>query len=170
MPPHIDTIVDIGCAAGRNLIPYDGEYKLIGIDLPDRQRLKFLRDFKDFRYIKASVQKLTRMLERGELDLRNAVVHTHSVLVYVPERWQKRFYNACIRAGCRNFHLEEYPQSKISPEEYFKLDQKDFFACQWPQVHITEDQKGWWLPVAWFRFENVAERDLVGFPFWKSGI
>ena len=107
------------------------------------------------------MQAFTNRLERGEFDLSHTLVHSHSVLVYVSRKWQERFYRACEAAGCKNFHFEEYPQSHTSPEEYFKLNQSDFFACQWPQAHIiTEAQKGWWLPVAWFRLAEVEETDI----------
>lgn len=145
VPSHIDTILDVGCGSGRNFIPFNGKYRLWGIDLPPYERMKWVDNFANLSYEQCSLQEFTKRLEHNHYDLSRTLVHTHSCLGYVSQRWQERFYRACLKSGCRNFHFEEYPKSHRMPKDYFQLSDKDFTNNQW--------RKNWWEPVAHYRFE-----------------
>jgi hypothetical protein len=110
LPNYIDTILDVGCGAGRNLIPFDGKYHLWGTDVAPFRRMKWLRNFTNFSYERVSLQTLARRFWKGNTDLSRTLVFTHGTLMCVSEREQYRFFGACIAAGCRNFVFHEYPR------------------------------------------------------------
>lgn len=133
LPDYIDTFLDIGCATGRNLIPYDGKLRLWGIDIVPEKDIQFLRNFSNFTYQQKTVEQFTKELERGVYDLSKTVIFIHCVLMYVSKRNQERFLQAARKAGCRNFIIYEYPPtSKKHPMEHFKINSPHFKVTEYP--------------------------------------
>ena len=117
VPPYIDTVMDIGCGAGRNLIPFDGKFNLWGVDLVPFKRIKWLRAFKNLTYTQSTLQKLTYNLP----DMRKVLVFSCGTMMYLSEKEQMAFFEACRQRGCRAFAFVEYSH------DYFPGgDGKDF--------------------------------------------
>jgi SAM-dependent methyltransferase len=146
-PSYITTVLDVGCAAGRFFLPLNGKYRLWGIDIVPFERMKWLAPFETLTYEQKTLQQLTVELEQGKHDLTHTLVHTHAVLGLASGRWQRRFYAACKKSGCKNFYFEEYPYTpQYAPKENFKLPENEFVNKQWrPQT---------WMPIAHYRFES----------------
>ena len=122
IPGSVNTFLDIGCASGRNFIPFNGKLKLWGIDIVPEDRITWVEQFQNLTYQQLSVEQFTRNLERGGIDLASTLVFTGGTLMYVSEKDQRRFFKACRMAGCDNFIFSEYPSdSALSPVLNFKL-------------------------------------------------
>jgi len=129
IPAHVDTIIDVGCGSGRNFIPFDGKYKLFGIDIVPNSRIQWVRGFKGLEYHQMKVEQFTKSLIENPRDLRNALVMSFGTLMYVSQQEQMRFFGACLANGCRNFIFTEYcKDNPRHPTEYFKL----------PTVHFEQ--------------------------------
>jgi len=122
LPGSITTFLDIGCASGRNFIPFDGKLELWGIDIVPEKRIKWVSSFKKLKYEKMTIEQFTRILEHGKKRLDDVLLFTFGTMMYVNEKEQRRFFRACRLAGCKNFIFSEYPaNSPISPRLNFKL-------------------------------------------------
>ncbi|MEN9561310.1 MAG: Methyltransferase domain [Candidatus Parcubacteria bacterium] len=126
IPSHIDTILNLGCGAGRDFIPFDGELKLWGLDIVPFERIKWLRSFKNFTYTQAYLEDFTKELEAGKYDLSHVLVYSHGTLMYLTKRDQERFFQACKKSGATVFIFSEYPEGGHENEEFFKLDPAKF--------------------------------------------
>jgi hypothetical protein len=119
---NVTRILNLGCGAGRDFIPFNGKMQLWGIDLVPYERIKWVTPFKELTYEKIAVEELTRRLESRSIDLSDTLVYSSGTLMYVSREEQARFFEACRRNGCRNFIFQEYPpDSSIYPETNFKL-------------------------------------------------
>jgi len=148
---HITTFLNLGCGAGREFQTFDGRMKLWGIDIVPESRIRWIKKFKNLTYEQCTVEELTKRLERGEHDLTNTLVYSSGVLMYVSPENQKRFYAACLKSGCRNLILQEYPPgNKKHPFNTFQIPTEDFAVMPFRE-HKGENQ-----PVAYVRLEKEA--------------
>ena len=132
IPRSIDTLLDIGCASGRNFIPFDGKLKLWGIDIVPLNRIQWVKPFQNLKYERTTIEQFTRILERGEKRLDNVLLLTAGTMMYVNEKEQRRFFRACRLAGCKNFIFSEYPaNSLVSPRLNFKLPPEWFTVTKY---------------------------------------
>jgi hypothetical protein len=138
LPPYISTFLDIGCGAGRNLLPFNGKLKLWGTDIVDATEIHWITEFKNFTYEKVSVEALTRRFEKEDIDLSTTCIHTAGVLMYVSKEYQERFFSICRRRGCINFiFYEPPPDSTRHPKQNFKLSPELF-----QQIRPSTDKEG----------------------------
>lgn len=122
LPDYIDEILDLGCGAGRNFIPFDSRLKLWGKDIVPEDRIKWVKPFTNITYEHLNVEQLTRRLERTPRDMSKTFVFSSGTLMYVSKRYQRRFYESCKKNGCKNFLFHEYPSTSTKHSvENFKL-------------------------------------------------
>lgn len=128
IPAFVDTFFDVGCAAGRNLVPFDGTLKLRAADVVPYEHIRWVRDFKNLTYEQQTVEQLTYSL-KGQ-DLSTTLIFTCAVLSYVKPDDQWAFFRTCLEAGCRAFLFYEFPQgSRENPNDHnFKLPAQLFRA------------------------------------------
>lgn len=127
LPRYIDTILDIGCASGRNFIPFNGKLKLWGVDIVPKRRIKWVMPFKDLTYEKATLQELTRRFAHERPDMSKVFVFESATFMYVPEEFQRRFFNICCELGCRNFMFRDFPpDSPDYPNDHIKIPLDNF--------------------------------------------
>lgn len=151
VPKHVTTFLNLGCGAGREFQTFEGKMKLWGMDIVPESRIRWVKKFKDLTYEECSVEQLTKRLLRGEHDLKDTLVYTGQVLMYVSPENQRRFYNACLKSGCRNFILQEYPPgNKKHPFSTFQLPAEDFVVMPF------REHKGEHQPVAYVRLEQQS--------------
>lgn len=146
IPEYVDTVLDVGCGAGRNFLPFKEGYKTWGVDGADIKNWICRPDV----FQVCSMQEFTKRLECGQYDLSTTYVHTHSLLTHVSEYWQRRFFLAIVAAGCKNVHFEEYPRSERSPLEHFKLDENTFNKRQWRENPFE--------PIAYYYFTHRVRK------------
>ncbi len=122
LPPHIDTILNLGCGAGRDFIPFDGTLKLWGLDIVPFERIKWVRPFKNLTYTHQYIEDFTKDLERGKYDLTHTFIYACGTLMYVSKEDSERFFAACKKAGATIFLFREFPKGSYAPDQDFKLD------------------------------------------------
>ena len=128
LPVYVDTILDVGCASGRNFIPFNGKLKLWGVDIVPFERIKWVQPFVDLTYENGGLENLTKRLEGEPVDLSRTLIFTAGTMAYCSEEWQKRFYAICQKRGAKNFIFLEYPPQERYPNKNFKLPQSEFTA------------------------------------------
>lgn len=127
IPAKVDTFMDVGCGAGRNMVPFNGKLKLWGVDIVPFRDIRWVAQFTNFSYWKLSIQELTAVLLEDKLDLSKTLVYTGCVLMYIPKADQEAFVNALHASGCTNYIFHEpRPDSIKHPTQHFKLPQSQF--------------------------------------------
>lgn len=131
VPTYIDTIFIIGCAPGRDFIPFQGRYNLRGIDLGDGDKINWQCDTRRLRYQQIDLKSFVRQLERERVNLCSTLVYASGTLMLFPKRWQQRLYSALKINGCSNFVFQEAPTDH-------------------PEFGAKTGRRCFWLPVAEF--------------------
>lgn len=103
IPEYITTVLDLGCAAGRNLMAFNGKYQLIGIDLPKTEEMSFPPEIRNFQYIKHDLNE-----PLPDMDLTTTLCISHGVINYLPPNKQVALQKRLVELGCCNFLLQEY--------------------------------------------------------------
>ncbi len=145
LPSYLKEIIDLGCGSGRNFIPFNGKLNLVGLDICEESRIKWVQNFQNLKYKRLSVEQFTEYLETTDEDLSKSLIFSSGTLMYVSSEYQKRFYEICLKRGCRNFIFNEYP---ISSQKYerFKLPSDTFelktyrIGNKVPVAHIRLDK------------------------------
>ena len=105
LPKYIDTILEFGCANGRNLIPFNGKYNLQGYDLPTEDGIEFRQNFDNFVYEKKYVEEWVKEYDK---DLSTTFVMCSGVLMYVTTKVQNALMKKLFDLGCKNMAFQEY--------------------------------------------------------------
>ena len=110
LPDYVDTIINIGCSNGRDFIPFEDDYKLIGLDLaaPDVMEFSPKLNTDNLTYYQCSIEDYLYEFNHDDLDLSKALVYTSGVLLYTPQSVQIEVVNHLIKSGCKNMVFQEY--------------------------------------------------------------
>jgi hypothetical protein len=117
VPPYVDTVIDFGCAAGRNLEAFDGRLKLYGVDLPAESEIGWRTPLRDFTYVSSRLQDLPRKLD---VSMERWLCISHGVLMYLAPAEQRSFLEFLRARGCKNFVFQEYDQDTLGKQGYFE--------------------------------------------------
>jgi len=93
-----------------------------------KERIRWVKQFENFTYEQLTVEQLTRRLEKHPVDMSKTLVFSSGTMMMVSRRYQKRFYDACLKCGCRNFIFQDYEPGSIKHPFYhlkLPLDQFD---------------------------------------------
>ena len=112
LPDYVTTVVEFGCALGRNLTPFaNSGYKCIGFDLfepADIQREACC----DFLYAACSLEDFLKNPNHpvfAQIEWEKCLVMTHGTLMYFKEKTGvNNFIKDLKTKGCRNFSFYEY--------------------------------------------------------------
>lgn len=126
LPESIDTIFDVGCGNGRNLIPFRGKLKLQGIDLIPKDKIEWMLPPNEVDYEQCSVEEFVK---KASIDMSRTFVYSHGTIYLSSKKTQNDFYDFCKKCGCRNFLFEEFTSESVHhPTEYFQLPFSDFIV------------------------------------------
>ena len=130
IPARVDTILIIGCAPGRDFIPFQGKLKLRGFDLAPLDGVKWVCDASGLDYRQMTAQEFTRSLNE---DLSKTLVYTCGTLMQITADEQRKLYATLKANGCRNFVFLEPPPNHFEfgvseANRCFALPLSDFRA------------------------------------------
>lgn len=148
---NIKTIIDVGCACGKNFIPFADSFNCIGFDRAPADVIKWVCDTDNLTYYECSIEDFIDHIDEFDIDWENSLVFTHGTLMYASHENQNRFVEAVLRKGCRNLTLQEYEPGNSGPHPYFNLNEtnlklfekkmlRDSFAGN-PTAHIILNKK-----------------------------
>jgi hypothetical protein len=127
VPSYVNQVLNIGCGTGRNFRPYNFLYELWGIDVVPYHRIKWVAPFSNLRYEQLSVEQLTKIFNKDDIDLSQTLIISDCTLMHVSEADQLRFYLEAKKCGCQNFIFREpSPDDVRHPYRNFKLPLDEF--------------------------------------------
>ena len=109
---HITTVIDFGCANGRNFIPFkDNSLDFIGFDIHPADSLIKITDFI---YNECSIQDFTQNPKNFPINWSDSLVMSHGSLMYIPDSSsQNNLIYTLKKEGCKNFVFHEYTRSGL---------------------------------------------------------
>ncbi len=129
VPDYISGVLEIGCANGRNLLPFQN-FDLYGIDLVPKEKIVWFKRLK-INYEQISIQDFTARLEKFDVDLSKILIISSGVLMFISKEEQEKFFKTVLNCGCKNFIFQEYPDSTKHFNQYFKLDKLLFMQKEY---------------------------------------
>ena len=111
LPGYLDSVIDFGCAAGRNLQPFAGRYRLYGVDLPPASEIGW--KVEGVTYFQSPLQDF-----RFDGSLERTLCIAHGTLMYVDARQQRAFIARLLEQGCKNFIFQEYDARTLRRDGY----------------------------------------------------
>jgi SAM-dependent methyltransferase len=151
IPDHIDTVIDFGCAAGRNLALFNGKYKLFGVDLIDEKKMEWKENFQNLTYIKSKLQNFN-----FEHSMETFLCISHGTIMYCNPEEQKRFLTQLKEKGCKNFIFQEYDDTTLIDSGY-SPDKKSGKLLGYAFSNPLEFEKKWYrekIPT-WIKFSEA---------------
>ena len=118
---NVTTIVDFGCAVGRNFAPFNtgnthNSYKFIGFDIHPEEKIQEQRLI-DFVYYKYSLEDFLENINNFDIKWEECLVFSHGTLMYFKEKTgANTFINELRNKGCKNFVFNEYASIKAQHE------------------------------------------------------
>tara|TARA_R110001599_G_scaffold33594_2_gene108446 strand:+ start:693 stop:1334 length:642 start_codon:yes stop_codon:yes gene_type:complete len=107
---NIKTIVDFGCANGRNFQPFK-DYECIGFDMFQPEEINYSCDFK---YYVSSIEDFIKNPDLYPIQWESSLVMSHGTLMYcLNSTLQNQFLEILRDKGCKNFVLHEYASDKL---------------------------------------------------------
>lgn len=112
LPLYLTTVVDFGCANGRNFLPFNGrDFKYIGFDIHPRSSLIKITDFL---YHECSIEDFIENPRQFSINWEESLVMSHGSLMYIPSAdIQNNFLITLKKEGCKNFVFHEYTRSGL---------------------------------------------------------
>lgn len=115
---NVTTIVDFGCAVGRNFTPFNTQYnnsenihkpyKFIGFDIHPEEKIQEQKLI-DFVYYKYSLEDFMENINDFDIKWEECLVFSHGTLMYFKEKTGvNMFINKLRNKGCKNFVFNEY--------------------------------------------------------------
>src|SRR2546423_15592935 len=101
LPVYLDGVIDVGCAAGRNLQPFAGRFRLYGVARPAEREISW--KVEGVTYFQSPLQEFRFP---GQLDRTLCIAH--GTLMYLTRDEQHAFIARLLEQGCKNFIFQEY--------------------------------------------------------------
>ena len=105
LPKYIDTILEFGCANGRNLQIFNKEYNLQGYDIVKKSDIEFVMDFSNFKYKKSTIEEWIKVYNK---DLSKTFVMCSGTLMYISSDSQNKLIEKLFKLNCKNMAFQEY--------------------------------------------------------------
>jgi hypothetical protein len=105
---NIKTIINFGCASGRDFIPFETDYNCIGFDIAPIDDIIWVCKTDNLTYYECSIEDFLLNIDNFKFDFPNSLIYTQGTLMYVSPEMQNIFVETLISKGCKNIILQEY--------------------------------------------------------------
>ena len=140
IPDYVTTIMNFGCSNGRDFIPFQDNYDIIGFDLVPGDYIEWVCKTDNLIYYQCSMEDYQKNNTKIEhKDLSKTLVYTNVSLFYLKDK-QEQFISYLLNKGCKNMIFQEY---KSSGHGYFQ-----------PGKHKNL-----------FKEKNYKRQDIIGFTY-----
>lgn len=110
IPDYITTIVNFGCANGRDFIPFQNQYNLIGFDLVPGDYIEWVCDTNNLYYYQCSMEDFMNEKYVKIENLSEYLIYTNVSLFYLEDK-QENFISYLLSKSCKNMVFQEYKSS-----------------------------------------------------------
>tara|TARA_R110000796_G_scaffold146087_1_gene262775 strand:- start:2203 stop:2760 length:558 start_codon:yes stop_codon:yes gene_type:complete len=110
IPDYITTIINFGCANGRDFIPFQDKYNLVGFDLVKGDYIEWVCDTTNLIYYQCSMEDFMEPHNIDVEDLSTSLVYTNVSLFYLEDK-QEEFITYLLNKKCQNMVFQEYKNS-----------------------------------------------------------
>jgi len=124
LPDYINTIINFGCANGRDFIPFQDDYNCVGFDLASPSIIKWACKTDNLTYYQCSIEDYLYNFNHINLNLSNCLIYTCVTLMYLSYEDQNKFIQHLLDSNCKNMVFHEYPPEYAGPHTKFNPDQK----------------------------------------------
>lgn len=121
LPKYVNTILNFGCANGRDFIPFQDDYNCIGFDLAPVGYIEWVCKTDNLIYYQCSIEDYLYNFKND--DLSNYLVYTQGTLMYLTPEMQNKFIEHLLDCGCKNMIFHEYPPTHHHSQK-FQPDKK----------------------------------------------
>jgi len=115
-PEYVTTIINFGCANGRDFIPFQDRFTCIGFDLASPDTIKWACKTDNLTYYQCSVEDYLSTFNHN-LDLSECLVYTQGTLMYASYETQTQLIKHLLHHGCKNLTFHEYPPECPIPDQ-----------------------------------------------------
>jgi hypothetical protein len=119
IPEYVTTVINFGCANGRDFIPFQDKYNCIGFDLAHPSIIKWACKTDNLTYYQCSIEDYLDNFNHNNLDLSECLVYSCVTVMYLTHNNQNRFIQHLLDHNCKNIVLHEYPSDQIHDQGYF---------------------------------------------------
>lgn len=124
LPDYVDTIINFGCANGRDFIPFQDDYNCVGFDLASPSIIKWACKTDNLTYYQCSIEDYLNTFNHNETDLSSCLIYSCVSLMYLSYENQNKFIQHLLDHNCKNMVFHEYPPDYVGPHAKFNPDQK----------------------------------------------
>lgn len=124
LPSYVNTVINFGCANGRDFIPFQDDFNCIGFDLASPSIIKWTCKTNNLIYYQCSIEDYLNTFDHNSLDLSECLVYTCVTLMYLSYDYQNKFIQHLLDHNCKNIIIHEYPPEYTGPHTKFNPDQK----------------------------------------------
>lgn len=123
--PNITTIINFGCASGRDFIPFQDTHECIGFDIAPSEEIVWVCKIDKLIYYECSVEDFLLNINNFKINWNKSLVYTQGTLMYVSHENQNIFVETLLEKGCKNIVLQEYEPGNSGPHPYLNLNNKN---------------------------------------------
>jgi hypothetical protein len=140
IPSHINTIINFGCASGRDFIPFQHDFNCIGFDLSHPDDIKWVCNTDNLIYYQCSIEDYLTTFNHNNSNLESCLVYTQGSLMYLSKEYQNKFIQHLLDSNCKNIVFHEYPPEYIGPHTNFSPD--DYYLSLFERKHFRNQVEG----------------------------
>jgi hypothetical protein len=122
---NIKTIINFGCASGRDFIPFETDYTCIGFDIAPIEDITWVCKTNNLTYYECSIEDFLSNIDNFKFDFSNSLVYTQGTLMYVSPEIQNIFVETLLSKGCNNIILHEYEPGNSGCHPYMHLNDQN---------------------------------------------
>lgn len=125
LPSNIKTVINFGCASGRDFIPFQDNYTCIGFDITPVEDITWVCGTDNLTYYECSIEDFLSNIDTFKFDFPNSLVYTQGTLMYASHEDQNIFVETLIKKGCNSIILQEYEPGNSGHHPYLNLNEKN---------------------------------------------